>query len=334
MIDANSVEQVKEQTTQRIEAASSIDELENVRVGEFGKKGQFTLLMKGLKDVDSSSRKELGALLNKTKKELEQRLVQKRESLQEIEAAKALSSEWIDISMPVDVDPALNSFGSLHPVSLVRRELEEIFLGLGFSVVDGPEVEGEYYNFEALNIPSTHPARDLQDTFFTKMGSLLRTHTSTIQIRALENMEPPLRIVAPGRCFRCERLDASHEHTFYQMEGMMIDKVVNVGHLVYFLKTLLREIFGREVKVRLRPGYFPFVEPGFELDAWFQGKWMEMLGCGLVHPRVLEYGGIDPKKWQGFAFAVGLSRLAMLRYQIDDIRHMQAGDLRFLKQFS
>jgi phenylalanyl-tRNA synthetase alpha chain len=334
VINTESVEQVRAQTAQRIDTASSLEELESVRVQEFGKKGQFTLLMKGLKDVDGSSRKELGALLNQTKKDLELRLTKKKAALELDQASAALESEWIDVSLPVDADPALCSPGSLHPLSAVRLELEEIFLGLGFSVVDGPEVEGEYYNFEALNIPSTHPARDLQDTFFTKMGSLLRTHTSTIQVRALENLKPPLRIVAPGRCFRCERLDASHEHTFYQMEGMMIDRVINVGHLIHFLKTLLREIFGHDVQIRLRPGYFPFVEPGFELDAWFQGKWMEMLGCGLVHPKVLEYGGIDPNEWQGFAFGLGLSRLAMLRYQIDDIRHLQGGDLRFLKQFS
>ena len=173
----------------------------------------------------------------------------------------------------------------------------------------------------------------MQDTIWLENGSLLRTQTSAIQVRALKDKKPPIRIVAPGRCFRYERLDATHEHTFYQMEGMMIDKKVTVGHLIYFMKTLLREIFGEDQKIRLRPGYFPFVEPGFELDIWFKGKWLELLPCGLVHPKVLSAGGIDPNKWQGLAFGLGLSRLVMTKYGIDDIRHLQSADLRFLRQF-
>jgi phenylalanyl-tRNA synthetase alpha chain len=223
--------------------------------------------------------------------------------------------------------------------------LEELFVSLGFAVMDGPEVETEYYNFDALNIPADHPARDMQDTFWLNDGRLLRTHTSPVQIRALEKLGPPLRMIAPGRVFRNEEVDPSHEHTFYQLEGMMVDRDVSVAHLIYFMKTLLSAIFHRDVRVRLRPGFFPFVEPGFELDIQClicggagcavckHSGWVELLPCGLVNPAVLRYGGIDPELWSGFAFGLGLTRLAMMRYGIDDIRLFASGDLRFLRQF-
>ncbi|MFN8388822.1 MAG: phenylalanine--tRNA ligase subunit alpha [Bdellovibrionota bacterium] len=316
-----------------IATAKDAAALDLIRARFLGKKGELTLLMKELGSVEPSARKEVGALLNTAKREVEETLDARKSALVKLEQSAQLNQEWIDVTIPVESPLFATDTGSLHPLTQVQRELERIFVGLGFTVVDGPEVETEYYNFEALNIPSWHPARDMQDTFWTDMGALLRTQTSAIQVRALEQLKPPIRIVAPGRCFRYERLDATHEHTFYQMEGMMIDRHVTVGHLIYFMKTLLREIFGSEQKIRLRPGYFPFVEPGFELDIWFQGRWLELLPCGLVHPRVLEYGGIDPKEWQGFAFGLGLSRLVMSRFQIDDIRHLQGGDLRFLKQF-
>jgi phenylalanyl-tRNA synthetase alpha chain len=216
---------------------------------------------------------------------------------------------------------------------------------MGFAVMDGPEVESEYYNFDALNIPADHPARDMQDTFWMKDGRLLRTHTSPVQVRALEKLGPPLKMIAPGRVFRNEEVDPSHEHTFYQLEGMMVDRDVSVAHLIYFMKTLLSAIFHREVTVRLRPGFFPFVEPGFELDIQClicggkgcpvckQSGWVELLPCGLVNPAVLRYGGADPEEWNGFAFGLGLTRLAMMRYGIDDIRLFSGGDLRFLRQF-
>jgi len=216
---------------------------------------------------------------------------------------------------------------------------------MGFQILDGPEAETEYYNFEALNIPKHHPARDMQDTFWTEDGNLLRTHTSAIQVRGMEKMQPPFKVTGPGRVFRYESIDASHENTFYQVEGMMVDKHISVSHLIFVMKELLREIFQRDVKVRLRPGFFPFVEPGFELDinclicggtgcsVCKQSGWVELLPCGLVHPNVLRAGGIDPEKWQGFAFGLGLNRLVMMRYGINDIRHFQSGDLRFLYQF-
>ncbi len=333
MLTADSLRKVKDTALSDISAASALPELDALRVRFLGKKGELTLLMKELGAAKPEERKTLGALLNTAKDTVESELVKRKTELERLALTSRLQEEWLDVTLPVESTTVPTGPGSLHPLTQVQRELERIFTSLGFSVVDGPELEREFYNFEALNVPATHPARDMQDTFWTKTNDLLRTHTSPMQVRALERLKPPLRIVAPGRCFRYERIDASHEHTFYQMEGMMVDKVVTVGHLIYFMRTLLREIFGEEQKIRLRPGYFPFVEPGFELDIWFRGRWLELLPCGLVHPKVLEYGGIDPNKWQGFAFGLGLSRLVMSRFQIDDIRHLQGGDLRFLKQF-
>jgi phenylalanyl-tRNA synthetase alpha chain len=234
----------------------------------------------------------------------------------------------------------------LHPVTQVVRRLEEIFASMGYAILDGPEVELDYYNFEALNIPADHPAREMHDTFWCdrEQKLLMRTHTSPVQIRALERMKPPFRAIVPGRCFRNETTDASHEHTFHQMEGLVVGEGVTVGHLIGTMKTFLREVFRQELEVRLRPGYFPFVEPGFELDVRCpfckegcsvckRSTWIELCPCGMVHPRVLTYGGVDPQRFTGFAFGLGLSRLVMLRYGIDDIRHLMGADLRFLEQF-
>ncbi|MCB0359042.1 MAG: phenylalanine--tRNA ligase subunit alpha, partial [Bdellovibrionales bacterium] len=265
-----SIEELHTRARARIEAAATSVALDEVRRELFGKKGELTELMKALKDAPAEERKSLGQALNTEKNALEELLQRRERALSDAELHQQLEAERIDVTLPVSAPVRSELAGSMHPLSTVQRELEKIFVSLGFSVVDGPEVETDYHNFEALNIPSTHPARDMQDTIFTSAHTLLRTHTSSIQVRSLERMEPPLRIVAPGRCFRYERLDASHEHTFYQMEGMMVDRNVTVGHLIYFMKTLLREIFGSDQKIRLRPGYFPFVEPGFELDIWFQ----------------------------------------------------------------
>lgn len=333
MTQANAVSTLEQRAGALIDAASDLKALDDLRVSLLGKKGELTLLLKSLKDLSADERRTRGAELNALKDRLETALQNRKRALEDAAISSRLESEWIDVTLPVEAPVFTTGTGSLHPLTKVQRELERVFTGLGFTVVDGPEVEADYYNFEALNIPATHPARDMQDTIWTVDGSLLRTHTSCIQARSLEIMKPPIRIVAPGRCFRYERLDASHEHTFYQMEGMMVDRDVTVGHLIYFMRTLLREIFGAEQKIRLRPGYFPFVEPGFELDIWFKDRWLELLPCGLVHPRVLEFGGIDSNEWSGFAFGLGLSRLVMSRYKIDDIRHLQGGDLRFLQQF-
>ena len=242
-----------------------------------------------------------------------------------------------------------NEIGSYHPVNIIQDKIEDIFLSMGFEVLDGPHIEDEFHNFEALNIPADHPARDMQDTFWFKEKNgekrLLRTHTSTIQVRGMMERKPPFRFIAPGKVFRCERTDASHEMVFHQLEGMYVDKNVTVGNLIYFMKTLLSEIFEKDVEVRLRPGFFPFVEPGFELDIKCLicgGKgcsvckhvgWVELLPCGMVHPNVLKSGGVDPKEYNGFAFGLGLDRLVMMKYGIDDVRHIHGGDLRFLKQF-
>jgi len=334
VVAPDDTEQLAKTALAQVSSAENLSALEESRLKLLGKKGTLTEALKSLKDIAGEKRREVGARLNQIKAEVETAIEERRSTLERAAYATQLKSEWIDVSLPVRARPIVESAGSLHPLTKVQRELEQIFRNLGFTVVDGPEVETDYCNFEALNVPSTHPARDMQDTFWTTGGDLLRTHTSSIQVRALQTMKPPLRIVAPGRVYRYERIDASHEHTFYQMEGMMIDRNVTVGHVIYFMRTLLREIFGFDAKIRLRPGYFPFVEPGFELDIWFKNRWLELLPCGLIHPRVLEFGGINPKEWNGFAFGLGMSRLVMSRFKIDDIRHLQLGDLRFLKQFS
>src|SRR6266851_1812241 len=325
----------------RIAAAGSPEDLERVRVDVLGRKGTLAQISKEMGKVAPDQRAAAGKLLNSVKQEIEAALESKASQFADAALGARLDAEWIDLTLPAPgVQP-----GSLHPVTQIQTEIEDLFVSMGFTVLDGPEVESEYYNFDALNIPADHPARDMQDTFWLKDGRLLRTHTSPMQVRGLETLGPPLRMIAPGRVFRNESVDASHEHTFYQVEGMMIDREVSVANMIYFMKTLLSGIFKREITVRLRPGYFPFVEPGFELDirclicggsgcpVCKQSGWVELLPCGLVNPNVLRISGIDPEKWNGFAFGLGLTRLVMMRYGIDDIRLLQSGDLRFLQQF-
>lgn len=325
----------------RIEAARTAEELEAARVEALGRKGALAQVSKQLGALAPEERARVGRLLNTVKQGLEEALAARKARFQQEALQARLDAEWIDLTLPA---PGVRP-GSLHPITQIQAEIEDLFTSLGFAVLDGPEVETEYHNFDALNIPPDHPARDMQDTFWLADGKLLRTHTSPVQVRGMETLKPPLRMIAPGRVFRNEEVDASHEHTFHQLEGMMIDREVSVAHLIYFMKTLLQHIFSREVTVRLRPGYFPFVEPGFELDirclicagagcpVCKQGGWLELLPCGLVHPNVLRTSGIDPEEWNGFAFGLGLTRLAMMRYSIDDIRLFQSGDLRFLRQF-
>jgi len=324
----------------RIEQAGSSEELEQVRIEVLGRKGVLAQISKEMGKVLPQDRARLGKLLNEVKQRLEQASDAKQGRFAEAAMRARLEAEWIDLTLPCPQPPV----GHLHPITQIQDEIEDLFVSLGFAVLDGPEVETEYHNFDALNIPATHPARDAQDTFWLDDGNLLRTHTSPVQVRGMERLGPPLRMVAPGRVFRNESVDASHEHTFYQIEGMVVDREVSVAHLIYFMKTMLTEIFRQEVTVRLRPGYFPFVEPGFELDVRCllcggdgcpvckQSGWVEQLGCGLVHPNVLRSSGIDPDIWNGWAFGLGLTRLAMMRYGIDDIRLLQGGDLRFLEQ--
>ena len=325
----------------QLDRATTLEAIEAARIDVLGRKGKLSEISKEFGKLPPEDRKRLGALLNSVKQDLETRIEARKGALESAALEARLDSEWVDLTAPA---PGPRP-GSLHPVTQVQREIEELFISLGFTVLDGPEVETEYYNFDALNIPADHPARDMQDTFWLKDGRLLRTHTSPVQVRGLEKLGPPLKMIAPGRAFRNEEVDPSHEHTFYQLEGMMVDRDVSVAHLIYFMKTLLSAIFHRDVTVRLRPGFFPFVEPGFELDIQClicggkgcpvckQSGWVELLPCGLVNPAVLRYSGVDPEEWNGFAFGLGLTRLAMMRYGIDDIRLFLSGDLRFLRQF-
>lgn len=338
--DAN-LEELRRGTLAAFAGASSLEELEEARVQALGRKGALAQVSKEFGKLKPDDRASLGKLLNSVKQDLETDYESKKWRFEQAELAERLSKEWIDVTLPATgIHP-----GSLHPITQLQEEIEDLFTSLGFAVLYGPEVETEEHNFDALNIPASHPARDMQDTFWLENGKLLRTHTSPVQVRGMRQFGPPLRMIAPGRVFRNEEVDASHEHTFYQLEGMMIDRDVSVANLTYFMKTLLSSIFGRDVSVRLRPGYFPFVEPGFELDIQClicggsgcavckSSGWVELLPCGLVHPNVLSLSGIDPEEWGGFAFGLGLTRMAMMRYGIDDIRQLQGGDLRFLCQF-
>jgi phenylalanyl-tRNA synthetase alpha chain len=332
------ISQIREKAIADLNAASSKAAVEAVRVEVLGRKGKLAEISKQFGKLAPEERASAGKLLNEAKQGIEALILA---SSVAADFGDDFASEWIDLTAPA---PGPRP-GSLHPVTQVQREIEDLFISLGFTVLDGPEVETEANNFDKLNIPPDHPARDMQDTFWLKDGRLLRTHTSPVQVRGLEKLGPPLKMIAPGRVFRNEEVDPSHEHTFYQLEGMMVDRDVSVAHLIYFMKTLLSAIFHRDVTVRLRPGFFPFVEPGFELDIQClicggpgcpvckQSGWVELLPCGLVHPAVLRYGGVDPDQWSGFAFGLGLTRLAMMRYGIDDIRLFNSGDLRFLRQF-
>jgi phenylalanyl-tRNA synthetase alpha chain len=325
----------------RVRAAADAEALEAIRVETLGRKGTLATVSKDMGKLAPAERARIGKLLNAAKQGLEAAIEERKKAFAAAALQKRLEGEWMDMTLPA---PGPRP-GSLHPITQIQMEIEDLFTSLGFTVLSGPEVETEFNNFDALNIPADHPARDMQDTFWLEDGNLLRTHTSPVQVRGMKRLGPPLRMIAPGRVFRNEEVDASHEHTFYQLEGMMIDREVSIANLIYYMKTLLEGIFHRSVTVRLRPGYFPFVEPGFELDikclicggdgcpVCKQSGWLELLPCGLVHPNVLRHGGIDPDQWNGFAFGLGLTRLAMMRYVIDDIRLLQGGDLRFLRQF-
>jgi phenylalanyl-tRNA synthetase alpha chain len=337
------ISNLREAAIAKIKEAGSSAEVEDLRVKLLGKKGELTEMLKDLKNMAIEERKQFGQDANALKNELGEIIEAKFKELSANDVKKSLAGgSNFDISLP----GTQFKLGSLHPVTIVQKEIEKIFTGMGFNIVDGPEAEEEFFNFEALNIPKHHPARDMQDTYWLENGSLLRTHTSPCQVRAMQKYGAPLKVIAPGRCFRNESTDASHENTFFQLEGMMIDKNVSIANLIYVMKLLLSEVFQRDVKIRLRPGFFPFVEPGFELDLNCMicgGKgcptckhsgWIELLPCGMVHPNVLRYGGIDPEEYTGFAFGLGLTRLAMMKYGISDIRVLNSGDLRAMEQFS
>ena len=327
----------------KIESLDKQADVLSLKSSVIGKKGSLAEILKSLKDATPEERKTIGPKSNQIKQDIEKMVMNKLQEIEVKEVNEKLEKNKIDFSLTDSVmDKGLQAAG-LHPVSQVQREIEDIFISMGFDVLDGPHIEDDFHNFGALNIPETHPARDMQDTFWFKdMEHLLRTHTSTIQVRGMESRKPPFKFVGQGKVFRCERTDATHEMCFHQLEGMMVGKDITVGNLIYFMKTLLKEIFKKDMEVRLRPGYFPFVEPGFELDIRWKkpGKgeskhsgWLELLPCGMVHPNVLKAGGIDPNEYNGFAFGLGLDRLVMVKHMIEDIRHLHSGDLRFNKQF-
>ncbi len=333
------LERLLERAREEVSCAAGEEELGSLENRLLGRKGALTRLLRAIGSLPPSERGAFGKRANEAKGEIEELLRRRRRELQSrrLEAVRDYDPTTPGIHPPK---------GHEHPVLRMRRGIEDVFLSMGFLVLDGPEVETEYFNFEALNIPADHPARDMQDTFWLDNGRLLRTHTSAGQVRAMAEFKPPFKAIFPGRVFRYEATDASHEHTFHQVEGLYVDREVSVANLIASMKTLLSEVFGREVKVRLRPGYFPFVEPGFELDisclvcggpgcsVCKQSGWVELLPCGLVHPNVLRAGGLDPEEWQGWAFGLGLSRLVMMRYQLGDIRELLGGDIRFLQQFT
>jgi len=341
------LEKIKAQFAEELDKVSLKDELERIRVSFLGKKGFVTEALKDLRDLDAEAKKAVGMQVNLLKEEIEKAIVEYQKTMEEREYQKEIErTERYDFSIP-----SYKEIGTMHPITIVQRQIEDIFKTMGFIVEDGLEIQTEFNNFEGVNIPKNHPARDMTDTYYLENGQLLKTHTSAAQntiMRKYGAPKPgePLKVLFPGRCFRNENIDASHENTFFQLEGMMIGDDISISNLIYFMKVLLSEVFERDVKVRLRPGFFPFVEPGFELDincAICGGEgcptckhsgWLELLPCGMIHPNVLSLGGIDPEKYTGFAFGLGLTRLAMMKYNIKDIRLFNGGNLKQLKQFT
>jgi phenylalanyl-tRNA synthetase alpha chain len=335
---------LKKQAEKEIEKSRSLKELEGIFKKYLGKKGEITQLLKILKKLPKEKRAKIGRELNELKNFLKIRFDQKAEEIKERIKKEAEEKEWIDITAP-GKKPVV---GHLHPLTQVRRKIEEIFQGMGFTVVEGPEIETEWYNFDTINIPKDHPARDIWDTLYLKEAKLLlRTHTSPVQVRFLEKNQPPLRIIVPGRVYRHEATDASHEINFYQVEGLMVDEKgkVTAANFKAIIEEFFSRFFRKKMEIRLRPSYFPFTEPSFEVDiscpicnsqgcsACKNSGWLEIIGAGMVHPNVIKNSGLNPKDWQGFAFGIGMDRLAMMKYKINDIRLFYSGDLRFLNQF-
>ncbi len=324
------IEELLAQACSAVEAATSVAELEQARVEYLGKKGPLTALLKGLGKLSAEERPAAGARINEAKQVVAEKIQQRRYDLETAALATKLASETIDISQP----GRGQDLGSLHPITKTLERIEQFFGSIGYSVAEGPEIEDEYHNFEALNIPAHHPARAMHDTFYFDANRLLRTHTSGVQVRTMETTEPPIRIICPGRVYRCD-YDQTHTPMFHQVEGLIVDKNISFADLKGTLEQFLREFFEDDVKVRFRPSYFPFTEPSIEVDIdRGDGKWLEVLGCGMVHPKVFEYSNIDPEEYTGFAFGMGAERLAMLRYGVDDLRMFFENDLRFLEQFN
>ena len=346
---ADKTNELKLAFAEALAKVETMEELENLRVEYTGKKGYVTELMKEMKSLSNEEKKEFGQAVNVLKNEVNDILTAKREEMikKAIELENSLMPEF-DVSIPADL-----TRGSYHPITLVQRQCEEIFKHMGFTVEDYSEIVTDYECFESLNIPKTHPARDMQDTYYLENGQLLKSQTSAAQNAiykkykdALVNEGKAIKAIFPGRCFRNEATDACHENTFFQMEGVMVDKNISISNLIFFMKTMLSEVFQKDIKVRLRPGFFPFVEPGFELDisclicggegcpSCKHSGWLELCPCGMIHPEVLKAGGIDPDEYTGFAFGLGLTRLAMMKYGVKDIRDLNSGSLKVLTQFT
>lgn len=339
----NKLEKIKQEVVQALQQAIGSAQLDDLKVKYLGRRGEVNKIMKQIASLTEKEKKEIGQLANQIKSDI----VAEFSKYKHV-ANEKTSNSFLDVTLPGEKIES----GHLHPITIVRQELEDLFSSLGFMILDGPELESDYYNFEALNIPKHHPARDMQDTFYIdhknaagEFDLVLRTHTSPMQVRAMQKYGAPLRCVVPGRVFRNEATDACHEHTLYQLEGLMIDKNISIANLIAVVKEMLSGMFKQEIKNRVRPGYFPFVEPGIEFDmgclvchgqkcpSCKHSGWVEMMGAGMVHPNVLKAGGIDPNVYSGFAFGMGIDRLVMMKYGINDIRHFEGGDLRFLQQF-
>ncbi len=332
---------IREEAIAAIESSDGLAKLNDVRVAFLGKKGELTAVLKGMKDVSPEDRPMVGQLVNDTRAAIEKKLEDAKARMEALELELRLKKEVIDVTLPAKK----NRVGHGHPNTIALEEVERIFIGMGYEVMEGPEVEYDYYNFEALNIPANHPAKDEQDTFYITNDIVLRTQTSPVQIRAMEQGKLPIRMIAPGRVFRSDEVDATHSPSFHQVEGLVIDKNITFADLKGTLQEFAKEMFGEDTKVKFRPHHFPFTEPSAEMDVtcykcggkgcrFCKGEgWIEILGCGMVHPHVLEMVNIDPKEYTGFAFGVGLERIALLKYEIDDMRLLYENDDRFLKQF-
>ncbi|MEG1994250.1 MAG: phenylalanine--tRNA ligase subunit alpha [Oscillospiraceae bacterium] len=335
------LEEIKAAAVEQINAVSDLKELDELRVKYLGKKGELTAILKQMGGLSAEERPVIGQLANVVRTEIEEAIEQTQKGLKEKALLAKLEEEKIDVTMP----GKRVEMGKKHPLSIVLDELKEIFLGMGFDIADGPEVEYDYYNFEALNIPKNHPARDTQDTFYINDNIVLRTQTSPVQIHVMENKKPPIRIISPGRVYRSDAVDATHSPVFHQVEGLVVDKNVTMADLKGTLEIFAKRLYGEDSVVRFRPHHFPFTEPSAEMDVrcfacngegcrLCKGEgWIEILGCGMVHPKVLENCGIDSEEYSGFAFGMGLERIVMRRYNIDDLRLFYENDIRFLDQF-
>ena len=336
------LEQINKQVLEQLEASKDLNDLNRIRVEVLGKKGQLTDLLKSMKDVAPKDRPKVGQMVNEARASIEAAMEARKRRMEEALLDLKLKSEVIDVTLPAKK----SRLGHSHPNTIALKEAERIFVGMGYQVVEGPEVERDYYNFEALNIPADHPAKDEQDTFYISGDFLLRTQTSSVQVREMEKGHLPIKMISPGRVFRADEVDATHSPSFHQIEGLVIDQDITMSDLKGTLAEFAREIFGEDTKVKFRPHHFPFTEPSAEMDVscfkcggkgcrFCKGEgWIEILGCGMVHPNVLEMSGIDPEKYTGFAFGVGLERIALLKYEIDDMRLLYENDIRFLNQFS